>query len=231
MSYIRFSIIGVTLLVSALLTACGGGGGNSGTPVDAKPPITDTSGQYDLQDYLFNESLSVTLSTVSYPVTFYGKADGVQTFQYTDRFVKTLDDTIAWTTDDAPSSTYKITTATIDETVHTANNAVRQMQRFVDVGDVYLNANDETLFGTQNATCQVVDNLTSIDLSTLTGNFSLAAGIYNDVLKVSCVTGFVNQGTVLPHTTLTHYFARGVGVVLVEGSIILFGDVYIIPTL
>jgi len=216
------------------VTACGGGSGG-GTTVEPNtgniPPVIDTSGQYDLVDYLFNETLSVTLNSVSYPSTFYNKADGVEVLQYTDKYEKTLDDTIVWSSDGTLNSTFVITPSTINETVHSANNALRTTQRFVNVGDVYMNANETTPIAPQNATCKVVNHHPSIDLGSLTGAFSLATGIYNDVLEVSCVTSFVIEGTNAPHTTLTHYFSRGVGVVLTEGSVIFFGDVYLIPTI
>jgi len=227
MHYLRLTHLVLSIFFSISLTACGGGSVDSNK---TEPKINPT-GQYDLVDYLFNESLSVTLNSVSYPVTIYNKLDGTQIIQYTDSFDKILDNTILWKSNETPASTYVLTATTIDETVHSANDEFRVSQRFVDIGTEYMNDTSENLFGTQNASCKLVKHHPSVDLSKLTSTFSLATGLYNDVLEINCVTGFVIQGTILPHTTLTHYFARNSGLVFTEGEILLFGKVYIIPQL
>jgi hypothetical protein len=227
MSYLRFAHLLVVIMLELTLSACGGSGDNTDNSSTANNP----SGQYDLVDYLFNESLSVVSNSVSYMVTFYDTSDGHQVLQYTDKFEKTFDDTIYWTTDDVAASTFVITSSSIEETIHSANDEFRISQRYVNVGTEYMNETADTLLAPQNATCQVIDHHPSIDLSTLTGAFPLAAGIYNDVLEVKCITGFVVQGTNVPHTNLTHYFAKGVGIIFTEGDLLLFGNVYLIPAL
>ncbi|WP_455220894.1 hypothetical protein [Kaarinaea lacus] len=227
MSYLRFGHLVIVIILALTLAACDGSGGNS----DNFSTTNDPSGQYDLVDYIFNESLSVLSNSVNYTVTLYDTSDGHQVFQYIEKFEKTADDTIYWTTDDTPASTFVITSSSIDETVHSANDELRISQRYVDVGTEYMNETTDTLVGAQNATCQVVNHHPTIDLSTLTGTFPLASGIYNDVLEVKCITGFVVQATLAPHTNLTHYFAKGVGLIFTEGELLLFGNVYIVPAL
>jgi len=227
MSYLRFGHLVIVIMLFPTLAACGGSGGKS----DYSSTSNSPSGQYDLVEYLFNESLSVLSNSVSYTVTLYNTSNGLQVFQYTDKYEKTAGDTIFWTTDDTPASTFVITSSTIDETIHSANNELRISQRYVDVGTEYMNEATDTLLGAQNATCQVIEHHPTIDLSTLTGAFPLATGIYNDVLEVKCITSFVVQGTLAPHTNLTHYFARGVGVIFTEGEVLLFGNVYFVPAL
>lgn len=227
MSYSRFGNLVIVIMLGLTLAACGGSGGNTNNSSTSN----NLSNQYDLVDYLFSESLSVVANSVSYTINVYATAGGHQLIQYTDKFEKTYDDTIYWTTDDIAASTYIITSTSIEETVHSANDELRISQRHVDVGTVYMNETTETFIGPQNATCQVTEHHTTIDLSNLTGTFPLATGIYNDVLEVNCITGFVIQGTTVPHTNLVHYFAKDVGVIFTEGELLGFGDVFIIPGL
>lgn len=227
MSYLRIARLVIILAIELTLAACNESGDNSDNSTTTNSP----TGQYDLVDYLFNESLSVLSNSISYTVTFYNKSDGQQVLQYTDRYEKTLDDTIYWTTNDVAASTFVITPSSIEETLHSASDELRISQRHVDVGTEYMNETTDTLFGPQNATCEVVAHHPTIDISTLTGEFTLAAGIYNDVLEVKCVTAFIIQGTSAPHTTLTHYFAKDVGMIFNEGEIIFYGNVYMVPAL
>jgi len=227
MSYIRFGSLAVIFMFELTLAACGGSGSNS----DNTSTADTLSGQYDLVDYLFNETLSVLSNSVSYTVTFYNISDGQQVLQYTDKFEKTADDTIYWTSNDVPAGTFVITPTTIDETVHSANDDLRISQRYVDVGTEYMNKTTDTLLGPQNASCQVVEHHSTIDLGTLTGIFPVATGIYNDVLQIECITGFVTQGAVAPHTILTHYFAKGAGLIFSQGQLLLLGNVYMVPAI
>ena len=227
MGYLRFALLVTVIMFAFTLAACGGSGGNSDNSSNSNGP----SGQFDLVEYFFNETLSVVGNSVSYTVNLYNISDGQQVLQYTDKFEKTADNTIYWTTDDLPASTYVITPSTIDETIHSANDEFRESQRYVNVGTEYMNETTDTLLFPQNATCQVVDHHPTIDLTSLTGTFPLATGIYNDVLEINCVTSFVVQGTMQPHTNLTHYFARNVGVIFSEGLLFGLGNVYIVPAL
>ena len=227
MSYLRFEHLVTAIMLAFMLVACGGSGGNSDNSSTSNIP----SGQFDLVDYYFNETLSVVSNSVSYTVNLYDSLDGQQVFQDMEKFEKTADDTILWTSDDMPASTFVITSATIEETLHSDNDVLRILQRYVDVGTEYMNKTIDTLLGPQNTTCHVVDHLPAIDLGTLTGTFPLATGIYTDVLEIKCVTSFVVQGTMQPHTNLTHYFARNVGVIFSEGLLFGLGNVYIVPSL
>lgn len=220
-----FSALIFTLIMSIMLSACKGQGGNENTT----PPANNTSGQYDLVEYTFGENLSVTPSSITYSVTIFSKTDGIQVLQTNDKFDKISDDTIIWTVNGEPASTFVITSTTMEETVHSAADELRTLQRFVDVGTVYMNKDTKTIIAPQNATCKVINHLPSIDLTTLTGEFFLATGIYNDILEVNCVTGFIIEGNVLPHTNLTHYFARNVGLVFTKGELLFFGEVYVVP--
>lgn len=228
MTTIKHIFIGHLLII--LLSACGGGGSGGGDT----PPEGTPNGQYDLVDYLFDKTLDVTSNIKTYQISVYAKSTGnlIFPFEYTEQFEKTLDNTIYWSTDGEAASTFVITASTIDETVHSANDAFRASQRFVDVGTEYMNASaDLPPFGTQNANCKLVKHHPSIDLSTLTDTFSLTSGIYNDVLEINCSTGFVIEGQYGEHTNLTHYFVRDVGIVFSEGTVFFLGDVYFIPQL
>ena len=221
----------IAYLLINLLSACGGGSGNSGSGGGSNTGGEGggSNGQYDLTEYLFDKSLNVTSATKSYPVAIYAKSTGDLSIRYTDKFEKTFDDTIYWTTDDVPSSTFVVTATTIEETVHSAEDSLRTLKRFADVGTKYMDANaDSGFFGIQNARCTVIKHHDSIDLGTLTGTFTLVSGVYSDVLEINCVTGFVINNEVAEHTNLTHYFVRDIGLVFSEGTLILFDEVYMV---
>lgn len=216
----------IAYLLATLLCACGGGGSGITTSDN------QSSGQYDLAEYLFDQALDITSASTSYQVSLYDKTTGSLFIQYTDTFEKTFDDTVYWTSEGEPASTYVISSTMIEETVHSADNAIRPSQRFVDIGTTYMDASEELPpVGMQNAKCTVSNHHTSIDLSTLTGVHLLANGIYHDVLEVNCITGYVINNTVAEHTNLVHYFARDIGLIFSHGTLILFGDIYIIPEL
>ena len=222
------NLILIVYFISSLLSGCGGGGG--GEAPAAKTETPPPAGNYDLNDYIFHQDLRSTGGLISYPVSSYIKSDGSLAVSYNDRFERTTADTIVWQSSGSPASTFVITPSTIDETVHSAMDALRASQRFVDVGTKYMDATASLPpIGDQNARCTVLQHHDSIDLSTMTGSFSLASGIYNDVLEVNCITSFVVEGQLGEHTNLRHYFAKNVGVVFTEGNMLFFGEVYIIP--
>jgi len=96
----------------------------------------------------------------------------------------------------------------------------RVSQRSADIGDEYLNANSAP---DPDAPIAVVH-----DLSTATGNQMLASGVYEDVIKVLCLTGFVQGDTVNNHSTVTSYFAKDVGLIFSEGNVLFLDEVYIV---
>ncbi len=80
----------------------------------------------------------------------------------------------------------------------------------------------------QNATCVLEEHLPTFYLATATADIALAGGVYDAVIRVQCVTSFINGTTRTPHTTLDSYFAKGVGVIFNEGNMILLEDAYIV---
>ena len=227
MSYLRFSWLVIVLMFTNTLTACNESGGNTDNSDTANNP----TGQYDLVDYFFNETLSVPSNSISYMVTFYNTSDGSMVAQYTDKYEALSNANIYWTSDGIPAGTFVITTSTIEETVHSADDDLRPSQRYVDVGTEYMNHDTDTILGDQNAACKVIAHHPTVDLSEKTGSFALATGIYNDVLEINCVTSIVVQGSNSPHTNLTHFFARDIGIIFSAGNLLFLGNVYIVPAL
>jgi len=210
---------------------------NNNNDDDTTPP-TNTSGTYDLTEYLFHDNLDVVGGSISYAIESYDRTTGEQLYggiEVTEEFFKQDANTVVQRADSSsePTHTYEIKPTTIIETVHGADDTTRTQTRFVSVGDTYLDADYLSSFGDnsidQNATCTVLDHLDSFNLATATGSFNLASGTYNDVLKVHCVTSFITNGTYSPHTDLEHYFAKDIGIIFNAGEVILLGDAYIIP--
>jgi hypothetical protein len=194
----------------------------------------NTIGQFDITEYLFDDALDFLGGTVSYPVTIFSIETGDPLFSGIDigeSFDKIGDNTILQTDlEGALLFTYEIQDQVVLETVHEAN-ADRTFNRFVDVGDIYLNADNENtlLQATERATCEVIEHIDFFDMSTATGEFELATTVYEDVLHTYCETGFVAGGQFEAHTLLHHYFAKNTGNVLTTGTMLLFGDVYYLP--
>jgi len=113
---------------------------------------------------------------------------------------------------------------TIEETVHVqgASNIQRTLTRSINTGDVYLDSVDEN---GDSATCEVVKHFNSFDLANATGSFNLAAGMYNDVLQVNCVT-IADDSTL---ADFDQYFAKDFGLILTAGKLSVLGDIYLIP--
>lgn len=215
------------LCISILLTACGGSdNNNSGQQFD-------TSGQYDMTEYLFHSNLDVVGGESVFTTLTYKQVDGTKTgFDLAEKMEKTADNLVKQTAAGSDQRSYLIKSDRLVETVHIANNETRDHKRFVDVGETYLDAtqnnssNNDAL--TQRAVCKVIAHLDSFDLLTATGEHSLASGVYQDVLYVNCQTGFVVEKQFSPHTNLDQYYAKDVGLIFSEGSIIFFGEVYLI---
>ena len=237
---LSFSIFLFSLTVIFLSACGGGGGGNSDTNGDSGKDNSDggsgdvTIGEYDLTTYLFHQNLDLVGGKISYLVKFYSKGDGAEIFpsiETVEEYEKTSEDTIVFrvSTSSEPENTFLIKDTTVQETVHTLENQTRDFQRFVEVGTKYMDADAITTIGTQNASCTLIEHLDSFDLSTATGNYNLASGVYDDVLHVQCITGFVANGTVVAHTNIHHYFAKDIGLIFNEGIMIFLGAIYIIP--
>ena len=228
-------------LTVIFLTACGGGGGGSSGNTDASG--SDDSGdgsgdlttdEFDLTTYLFHQNLDLVGGRISYPVKLYSKGDGselLSSIEKVEEYEKTSEDTVVFSESSSsePENTFRIGDATVQETVHGLDDQTRDIQRFINVGTKYMDADATTGIGTQNASCILIEHLDSFDLSTATGDFNLASGVYDDVLHVQCITGFVTNDTVSAHTDIHHYFAKDIGLILNEGVMFLLGEIYVIP--
>lgn len=227
------------VFVMNLVTACGGGGAGDNTSVNDSSSedtsLEDTSsdgsarGAIDLVDYLFDDNLDTVGDKVSYKVNIYSMDTGEVMFSgLSEDWEKTKVNTYVSSVADSPANTFAVGENIIVETVHGSPDLYRDMKRYVDVGEKYMDATADTpLLGEQNASCVVEKVLSSYDLSTATGSHNIVSGIYNDVLEVKCVTKLVGSNAVL--ADMYHYFARGVGAILNTGNAIFIGDSYIVP--
>jgi len=236
---------------SLFLTACGGNsGGNNpqeggatqnigagGTGIAGDSNSSGNTGNFDIVEYMFPDQVENIGGFTSYETRMFSKSKGEQLFEgleTSEQFERTAADTVVFSVNNTgePANTFVINASSIEETVHGSDNQKRTLQRFVNIGDTYLDANATVNLGEpmkQNAKCSVIEHLDSFDLAFATGSLNLASGIFNDVLHVQCTTGFIVDGQVAPHTDLHHYFARDKGVIFNHGTVILMGDVYIIP--
>lgn len=230
-----------TIVLLSLLTACGGSSSQGGA-VEASngdgSSEAGNSGNFDLFEYLFPSEITDVGGLSSYLTRMYAKDTGEQLLsgiETSEQYEKTAPDTIVFSVNNTgePKNTFVVGADSIEETVHDLDNQKRTTQRFVNVGDTYLDANATVpMLGEideQNAKCSVIEHLATFDLGSATGSLSVASGTYNDVLHVQCQTGFIINGQVGTHTDLHSYFARGKGVIFNHGTLLLIGNVYIIP--
>lgn len=233
-----------TLVLSSLLVACGGSdsGNNSsgqitsptgGTGGSGTGTGSGTQGQYDLSNYLFHADALSTNGDVSFSEQFYSQETGDSALTLTRRFSNAGEAVITEYSDGELIKTFNIGETAIVETLHDVDDAVRYTARYADIGDVFLDADhhpDESdLFGMgQNTRCELVTHLDQFNLGDAGGSYSLASGVVDDVLEVTCVTSFLSGGTLSPHTNFKHYFARGIGVIYTEGTAFFLGAVYIV---
>lgn len=196
----------------------------------------DTSG-YDFADYQFGSSVRTAGGEVSFADVIYGQTDENDSIlRIQRRFANPTGNKIDEYSAGELVKSFVINSGSIDETLFdNTGTSTRQTLRYLNTpGMVYMDADSEAssnlLGGTsQNATCTFIQHLDSFDLSTATGDKALASGVFNDIIEAKCETGFVSpDGTKQPHTILTSYFAKDVGVIFSTGSLFLFGDVYIV---
>jgi len=225
------------LSMTFLLTACGGGGSNGntddGTPNggndgNTSSPSVGLTGPFDLTEYLFHDNLGTVGGSHSYRTRLFKIEDGNELFasiEIIEEYFKQDENTVIQRYDNLspPNYTYVITDTTIEETVHVIGdtNIQRTLTRSASTGDIYLDYVD----GNDSAKCEVVKQFASFDLGNATGSFSLAAGIYNDVLQINCVT--ISEGSVL--ADFDQYFAKDVGLILTSGMLTGLGEVYLVP--
>ena len=226
----RAIILSSSMLV---ISACGGGGSSDNNEASSG---NSSNGKYDLTEYIFHRNLDLVGEIYSYPVKLYSKTDGTEQYagiELGEIYEKISEDTVTFreSGSSVPENTFLINESTILETVHALNNQSRDLQRFVDVGTKYMDADATTALAEQNAICTVMEHLDTFDLSTATDNYNLASGVYEDVLHVHCITSFVIDGNLAPHTDLHHYFAKDIGPIFNEGTVLILGDAYIIPQL
>jgi hypothetical protein len=135
---------------------------------------------------------------ISYPVKLYSKGDGSELLsgiEKVEEYEKTSEDTVVFSESSSsePENTFRIGDATVRETVHALDDQTRDIQRFINVGTKYMDADAITGIGTQNASCILIEHLDSFDLSTATGGVNLASGVYNDVCMFSVLQGLLQM--------------------------------------
>lgn len=211
-----------------------GGSGGGSTPDNTTPDSQfPSSGTYDLSLYTFHRNVLSAGGQISFIEKIYGKNESEDgAFISLRRDFTNNNGTIEESSSDALIKTFTVSSTAINENLLDSGDS-RESQRYANIGDVYLNANStpdpsNPIAVEQNATCRLEEALDSFDLSTATADLMLASGVYEDVIRVFCVTGFVRGGTVTPHTMLTSYFAKDIGLIFSEGEVLFLEDVYII---
>ncbi|MBL4709364.1 MAG: hypothetical protein JKY48_13085 [Flavobacteriales bacterium] len=249
------AVVGV-LLAASVLTACGGGGGGSGAilPVvgggdNDTPGTVTSSGEFDLADYFFHNNLDMPGGSLTFEQrTFFQETGEEFPFSITNQLVREGDTITLSASTQLPGTeeprvarVYTITSSTIERTFFNLDGEVGRSdsgQRFVDIGETYLDMNTSTNFGTDeetgeeailltNVKCSLVEHFDTFDLSLATGQFNLASGVFNDVVQINCVVRAIDPdtGEVIVMGILTEidqYFDRDVGTVFIDESISFF---------
>ncbi|MDO6461812.1 hypothetical protein Q4485_13965 [Granulosicoccaceae sp. 1_MG-2023] len=249
-SHARFAALALVFLLNS---ACGGSGG-SGSSDDGNDQNSDAadssgSGQntgsdqsgsgnsaagdtdgYDLAAYQFPLTARSTNGRVDFVERVYSQEDGSQIIPLERAFADNNGLIDEYSTGERIKS-FEITGTEIEETLYDPDG-FRTSSRYVEIGETYMDANVTTTTDSftleQNASCELKAHYDSFDLSGVTGDYTLASGTYTDVLEVYCVTSFISGGQKSPHTLLTSYFAKDIGVIFNVGTLFLFGDVYIV---
>lgn len=237
--------ITIAALAVVFLSACGGGSssapeaasGGGGAADDGENSSADDSssgdGTFDLSKYLFPSSVLSSGGQVSFvEKTYQVTESGVDLALTLNRSFSNNNGTIEEYSSDELIKTFTVGDTLISETLITASD-FRTGKRFAQVGETFMDANstpapDSAFPVVQNASCVLDAHLDSFDLSTATGDYTLSSGVYEDVLRVQCVTSFVANGVKSPHTTLFNYLAKDVGTIFSEGNVFLLEDVYIV---
>ncbi len=231
-------------LAIGVMSGCGGSDTQTGpdVPSDVQPDenedpsdnSADNRGQYDLAEYLFPEEVLASDGDVSFTEIHFAQDTGEPIMSIPRRFTNSDGVTINEFSFSERIKTFSVNQTSIEETLLDLDSAKRDSKRFVDIGDTYMNADyhppeSDPVDISQNASCKLIQHIDNFDMSTAGGNLNLASGVLNDVLKIDCVTSFLaDDGQKSPHTTLTHYFAKGIGGIFSEGSVLLVGDVFIV---
>ncbi len=197
---------------------------------------TDSAGLFDMADYTFHINTRTVGGSIAFTEKTYNKTliDQGPLISLPRSFTNN-----AGVIEEAGFGinikTFTITDTTIEERF-LDDGTLRTWTRFANIGDVYMDEDVQTgttalfpgLSGPQNASCQLLEHLPTFDLSTATGEEMLASGSYQDVIKIRCITSNIVEGQRVPHTDLVSYLAQDIGLLLSEGSVLLFGDQYII---
>ncbi len=247
--------IGVAVVVIALASACSSSGSPNSDVADApdsatvdentdggtqttNPPSGNdnsvaTSGEFDLSKYLFHDNVLTTGGQINFDEKIFNKdnAGGDSVITLSRSFVNN-NGTIEEYSSDEKIKTFTISSTAINENLLDSANS-RTSSRYANIGDTYIDAvstppTNSPIAVEQNATCVLQEHLATFDLASATADIALASGVYDDVIRVQCVTSFISGTTKSPHTTLNSYFAKGVGVIFNEGNVFLLEDVYIV---
>ena len=233
------------------LAACGGGSSSSSPASQQNPapdpnnsnqepvttneqPNTDSQGQYDLAQYLFPTDVVASIGDFSFTEKLYSQESGELVATLSRRFSNADGAEIEEYSFSDKIKLFEIKSTEIEETLLDLNNATRISARYANIGDTYMNADytpppSDPIGLSQNASCKLVNHLESFDLASAAGNFNLGSGDFEDVLEIDCVTSFISDdGQRSEHTSLKHYFVKGLGGIFSEGTVFLFGDVYIV---
>ena len=195
--------LGFSLLALSLLSGCGGSSGSSDPEApnaqEEEPQPTDSNGstpeepnpsqgEFDLSEYLFPRDARVANGDVSFTEEMYSQDSGELAFSIPRRFTHTDGSTINEYSFYDVIKTFFIDQTEIVETLLDLDGATRTSARFADVGDTYMNADysppeSDPIGMDQNASCRVLEHLDTFDVSTADGDYTLASGVYSDVLK------------------------------------------------
>lgn len=245
-------------LLALLAACGGGGGGENDkapTASEVDAPDGDTSDQsgssdsdgstgvsteaqceqsescLDLAAYLFPAAVLESGGRVDVTESMYSQDDGQLQFSLSRAYVENNGAIDEYASGEIEKS-QTITESQIEERFYDPEDS-RVSARFAAFGDVYMDADSEASASEdfslqQNARCQLITEYAEFDLAGATGEHNLASGSYDQVIEVECVTSYIVDGDIVPHTTLTSYFAKNTGLILSKGSVILLGDIYVV---
>lgn len=214
----NFKLKWVVLCLTVSTIGCAALSPNENVTAENVLTLGNETTEYDLSLYLFHQNLGTENGQSSYTLSYFDKsarktkAVEFNQFQFVrngNRIEKTaLGLEGIW-------ATYSINDFAIREENPTMDNA-RSIARFATMGDTYID-NFYANIGV-NENCKLEGHFDSFNLSIATGDVKLANDVYEDVIQVYCTSSFVNEDGSRPNFDWKKYYAKGVGLVFLDGD-------------
>jgi len=204
----------VSLIFSASLVGCSN---NIRTLNTNSPSSNKESVEFDLSQYFYHENLKEVGGRISYKYRHYDRPTGRGLMYLPEAwYVRTTEGIEFLRANGGAFSRDTIKESTIDK-IGVSYESSRVYDRYVRIGEVFTQGERQP--NSLRETCTLKNHFDTFDVGAATAYLRISKDVYSDVIQVFCESTFdTSDGGTRPNYSWDQYYARGIGLVYMQGS-------------